>query len=178
MAKTRTGQSRQIVAKWIRDMMPKKCCNCGATKSIQYHHIVPVIYGGNEVPSNVVALCSDCHSKVHYGRGGVINHGDAVKKGIAAAKEHGVRVGRKPANGERIMRIIAENSTQFNMDSTTTETEIMEMLGIKSVCYHKYKRQLIDLMESDAWPYSWQKPTRVRNYPLYDGVIKKLRSAL
>lgn len=27
------------------------CCNCGATEDIEYHHIVPLLLGGNDVKS-------------------------------------------------------------------------------------------------------------------------------
>lgn len=33
------------------------CCNCGATEDIEYHHIVPLLLGGNDVKSNIVPLC-------------------------------------------------------------------------------------------------------------------------
>ena len=177
---SRTGAPRSTVAKWIREMLPKKCMNCGATHDLQYHHIVPVICGGNEIPSNVAVLCSDCHSKVHYGKGGVINHGDAVKKGQQRAKANGVRLGRKPIDAERVMRTIAENSTQFNdiYDpdyEPKTEQEIMDMIGIKNVQYAKYKRMLLSAMKEDVWSYDWAKPVQVRNVPLYDHCVKKLR---
>lgn len=168
--------SRDIVAKWLRNTLPKKCMNCGETKGLQYHHIVPVICGGNDVPTNIAVLCSDCHSKVHYGRDGVINHGESIKRGIERAKANGVKVGRRSRNDtEHILRTIADNSTQFNKYSLTTEHEIMDILGIKEVQYAKYKRILFDEMGKDEWPYEWAKPIQVRNHPLYDRVIKKIR---
>lgn len=176
MAKTRSGANRPRVAKWIRDMLPKKCCNCGSSENLQYHHIVPVICGGNDVPSNVAVLCGDCHSKVHYGKGGVINHSDAVKKGQQKARlERGSKPGRKPADGERIIKAIAENSTQFNEFSVMTEHEIMGMLGIKEVCYYKYKRQLIAAMSADEWPYEWDKPKANYGHPAYENKLKRIR---
>lgn len=173
---SRTGQPRQKVAKWIREMLPKKCINCGSTKGLQYHHIVPVICGGNDIPSNVAVLCGNCHSRVHYGKDGIINHGDAVKRGQEKARiERGVKPGRKPANGEKIMKAIAENSTQFNKYSVMTENEIMDVLGIKTVCYYKYKRQLIKCMEADKWPYEWEKPKTNYGHPVYEHKLKKIR---
>ena len=127
--------SREIVAKWIRDILPKKCVNCGSTKGLMYHHIVPHELGGMDVPSNIAVLCSDCHYKIHYGKSGGIDHGDLVRKGMAEAKERGVRLGPKGIDHERVMRLIAENSTQFNPESTMTEKEIMEMAGVKPTCY-------------------------------------------
>ncbi len=166
---------REIPAKWIRDMLPKKCVNCGSTKGIVYHHIVPVEFGGNEVPSNIAVLCSVCHGKVHYGEDGVIDHGMLVRSGQQRARANGKRIGRKPADGERIMRTIAERSTQFNENSKTTEGEIRESLGIKNVCYCKYKKKLMDAIRADVWPYDWEKPSHIANRPLYDRVIKRMR---
>ena len=175
MSRDTNGKNRQIVAKWLRDMLPKKCCNCGATKNLQYHHIVPAICGGNDVPTNIAVLCGDCHSKVHYGKGEVINHGECIKRGQAEAKKRSVRLGKKPGDYEKIMRLIAERSTQFNEGSMTTEHEIMAEAGVKEVCYAKCKRMLFAAMSEDEWPYEWAKPTQVRNMPLYDRVIKKMR---
>lgn len=41
------------------------CVNCGSREKIQYHHIVPLEFGGNNVISNIVPLCEDCHYKAH-----------------------------------------------------------------------------------------------------------------
>ena len=167
--------SREKVAKWLQDMLPKKCMNCGATKNLQYHHIVPARYGGGDVPTNIAVLCGDCHSKVHYAKDGVINHGDCVRAGMIEARKRGVHLGRKCADYEKVMRLIAENSTQFNPLSMTTETEIMEMAGVKNVCYAKCKRMLIEAMGKDEWPYEWERPKMIANRPTYDRVLKKAR---
>lgn len=167
--------SRQKVAKWIRNTLPKKCVNCGSTRSIGFHHIVPVECGGNDVPSNVAVLCSKCHGAVHYGNGGVVDHGELVRKGMEAARMQGRVPGRKPANYEAVMRLIAENSTQFNPFSMTTEEEIMQMAGVKSVCYAKCKRMLIEAISADVWNFDWKKPKMIQARPTYAHVLKKIR---
>lgn len=167
--------SRELPAKWIRDMLPKKCVNCGSTKGIVYHHIVPVELGGNEVSSNIAVLCSMCHGKVHYGKDGVIDHGQLVRLGQQKARANGKTIGRKPADGERIMRAISEYSTQFNENSTMTETEIRDSLGIQNVCYCKYKKKLIAAMQGEVWPYEWEKPKTFKKRPTYDWIIKRER---
>lgn len=171
---------RQRPAKWILEMLPKKCMNCGATSNLGYHHIVPVEYGGNDVPTNIAVLCSECHGRVHYGKDGVVDHGELVKLGMARAREKGMCFGRRGADAEKVMRLIAENSSQFvdvyaDGAPLRTENEIMEMAGVHSVCYYKYKRRLMELLASDSWPYGWEKPTVRRRMPLYDRVIKKMR---
>ena len=167
--------SRHIVAKWIRDILPKKCMNCGSTTGLTYHHIVPHELGGLDVPSNIAVLCTKCHAKIHYGKSGVIDHGDLVRKGIAKAKEKGVRLGRKGIDHERVMRLIAENSTQFNPESMMTEHEIMEMAGVKWTCYCQCKRELYEEMAKDDWPYEWDKPRKFLNMPIYEHKIVRIR---
>lgn len=56
----------------FRDRMVKevgcKCYNCGLTNSediIEYHHVVPLVLGGTNSMSNIVALCRKCHSLAH-----------------------------------------------------------------------------------------------------------------
>ena len=72
------------------------------------------------------------------------------------------------------MRLIAEHSTSFNIKSKITESEIMEMAGIKNVCYYKCKKMLKDAMQLPEWPYDWKKPVRCMT-PKYDRVIRRER---
>lgn len=169
---------RSTISNHIKNQKYHFCAACGREDDLQYHHLVPVVRGGTDDPTNIIVLCAECHAKIH-GRG-KCSHNLAVKEGIARAKARGVKMGRKPAEGEAIMRAIAEHSTQFNEIGSDgynpmTETEIMNTLGIESVCYHKYKRRLFEMMNADTWPYDWPRPRQVRNRPLYDRVIKKLR---
>ena len=164
----------RTVPNWVKAAKPSFCAACGRTDDLQYHHLVPTILGGKTEPSNIIVLCGPCHQKWHR-QGGRDKHNHLVKEGIAKARERGVFVGKRPADAERIMRLIAENSTQFQDERLVTETEIMKMAGIESVCYHKYKRRLLALMDADEWPFEWEKPKVLRNRPLYDRVIKRLR---
>ena len=41
------------------------CVSCGATEEIEYHHILPLVLGGDNRFSNIVPLCCVCHSKIH-----------------------------------------------------------------------------------------------------------------
>lgn len=36
---------------------------------LHVHHIVPVAFGGGDEPSNLIALCVDCHLKRHKKKG-------------------------------------------------------------------------------------------------------------
>lgn len=175
--------NRQNITKAMKDALPKKCYNCGSTENLNYHHIVPLALGGNNVLTNIAVLCGKCHWAVHHGDmdGEYIHHGELVKAGIEKARTEGRKNGRKPADHSHVMELIAKYSTQFNnIDDTNyelhTETEIMDMAGVKPVCYAKCKNMLKEAMKSDVWPYEWEKPSICRNMPLYDRVIKKIRS--
>lgn len=43
-----------------------RCLNCGDDKRIEWHHIVPLEIGGNDIPSNTVPLCRSCHKAVTH----------------------------------------------------------------------------------------------------------------
>lgn len=44
------------------------CCNCGKDcgNEIEYHHVVPLERGGLDIISNLVPVCYDCHSVIHF----------------------------------------------------------------------------------------------------------------
>ena len=59
---------RKYVSDDVKKILGNKCCNCGTDKAIEYHHIVPIMFGGNDIPSNMVAICHSCHRAIHYGK--------------------------------------------------------------------------------------------------------------
>ena len=68
--------------------MVRYCVNCGRVAT-QEHHIVPIILGGRDIPSNRAPLCDECHGLIHsvtFGAGD-ISHSELVKRGIAKKKE-------------------------------------------------------------------------------------------
>ena len=67
-----------------------ECANCGETAS-QAHHVVPLVLGGFDKLSNLVALCEECHGKVHGTK--LSNHSELTKKGLNRARERGVKLG-------------------------------------------------------------------------------------
>lgn len=42
-----------------------ECVNCGDSKEIEYHHIVPLEVGGTNRFTNIVPVCLTCHMKIH-----------------------------------------------------------------------------------------------------------------
>lgn len=66
------------------------CVNCGKP-AIELHHIVPLALGGNDIDSNKVYLCSECHALVHghdIKRRGTDWH-ELQRIGIEKAKKEG-----------------------------------------------------------------------------------------
>ena len=59
---------RRRITKDIREDVLRrydyKCVNCGCSDELEIHHIVPLEIGGNDITSNMVALCYDCHKAV------------------------------------------------------------------------------------------------------------------
>ncbi len=43
------------------------CVLCGSLKRLQRHHLVPRSKGGSDTPANQVALCEECHRRLHAG---------------------------------------------------------------------------------------------------------------
>ena len=155
------------------------CAVCHSTVDLELNHIDP------DKPStidNLIVLCSYHHGLWHE-MSSRNRHADQVRKAIADAKKRGVHFGKPCADYEKVMRLIAENSTQFNdpynIDyEPLTEHEIMDMAGVREGCYAKCKRMLLDALGTREWPYSWRKPKRLRNRPMYDWEIRRLRGEL
>jgi len=166
---------RMKITDAVKDSVGRKCVNCGSIEDLVYHHIVPLSMGGNDVISNLTCLCGACHNLIHYDGRGVISNSVAVRNGLRAAKARGVKLGKPGADDEKVMQLIAEKSTQFNMYSETTEHEIMEIAGVKETCYYRCKKKLVEAMKADKWPYQFKKPKQVRAHPLYDEFIKRER---
>ena len=86
------------------------CCNCSQPAD-HTHHIVPLICGGQDVLSNVVAICSTCHGKVHNRSFG-LDHRAATKAGLAVAKAKGVRLGGIRPGQAKAHAIRAQKATE------------------------------------------------------------------
>ena len=74
------------------------CINCLSNdKPIQYHHVVPISLGGQDILSNIVPLCEDCHNLIHHAKTkkGNLSHSQLIKAGLDRAKIEGKQIGRK-----------------------------------------------------------------------------------
>ena len=56
----------------------KECFECGATKDIQEHHVVPRFRGGTKT----IPLCYSCHCKAHGRDSKGMEHSPLVSEGI------------------------------------------------------------------------------------------------
>lgn len=123
-----------------------KCCNCGAMTDLQYHHIVPLSLGGNDVMTNYCCLCFKCHALIHFGKHKNINHSYATKKGIDKARANGKQIGRVVGQKyitnkeKKAKEIILKNSKDFM--GTNRDQEVMKIAGISRNSYYKYKSEL------------------------------------
>ena len=152
------------------------CAVCHTDKNLELNHIDP---SKPATIANLIVLCGKHHGIWHY-MSATHRNRDLLRNGIAEAKSRGVHIGRKPAEYERVMRLIAEHSTQFNdiydpEYDLCTENEIMEMAGVKSGCYYKCKRMLLEAMDAQEWPYTWARPKVRKEMALYDHYIKRIR---
>lgn len=68
-----------------------KCVNCGSEVDVEYHHVIPKILGGSDNYTNLVPLCYQCHSKLHFGENKKINHSELTKEGLRKARTKEVK---------------------------------------------------------------------------------------
>ena len=96
---------REKTSKISRNILIKEkgtiCINCQQNKNneIIFHHIVPLSLGGKDILSNIVPLCSDCHSLIHFGAKKNISHSSLIKKGLQKSTK---RNGRPPITKDTI----------------------------------------------------------------------------
>lgn len=121
-----------------------KCYNCQSDKDIQYHHIVPLASGGNDILSNIVPLCLECHALIHSKKS--LASPTLIKQGIERAKAQGKRIGQpkgaKLTTQKSILskQFIIQNSRDFN--GAMTDTEIINQLALSKNTFYKYKKEL------------------------------------
>ena len=112
-----------------------KCINCGKEAKEQ-HHIIPLSLGGNDIETNKVWLCSECHAIVHgFNKERRGTHWKELQAaGIAAAKKKGeVKFGRpkveKPNNWDEVIKRWEAGEIKA--------VEAMEELGLKKATFYR-----------------------------------------
>ena len=131
---------RLALSKEKKTKIGSKCVNCGSTEDLEYHHVVPLAIGGNDVDSNIVCLCGYCHKMLHNAtNANHINHSLLIKNGIKKARKDGKIVGR-PKTG-----VPTEFQTEFikflkkeGIYHKCTVTNFANLNGIAVSTYYKY----------------------------------------
>lgn len=137
---------RETLSEKDKNIIGRICCNCGETEDLEYHHIVPLSLGGNDILSNYCCLCYNCHSLLHFGEKKNISHSEATKKGIEKAKLNGKQIGA--VKGKKLTTkksvIAKELIRKYNKDfeGQLTNEETWQKIGISKMSFYKYKKQL------------------------------------
>lgn len=61
------ARSRRFM-KMLKERLGCRCANCGSGDIVEYHHVVPLAFGGTNELTNIVPLCYACHKAAHFGR--------------------------------------------------------------------------------------------------------------
>lgn len=129
-----------------KDVIGRECCNCGQTTNLEYHHIVPLSFGGNDILTNYCCLCYGCHSLIHFGKRKNINHSEATKKGIEKARLNGKQIGA--VKGKKLVTkksfIVKDLIKKYNKDfeGQLTNEQTWKKIGVCKTTYYKYKKEL------------------------------------
>lgn len=60
------GWRWRVIARYVRARHGHRCRRCGYhAAALHVHHKRAVREGGSHLPTNLVALCADCHAQVH-----------------------------------------------------------------------------------------------------------------
>lgn len=71
----------------------KSCFECGSTKKLTNHHVIPRSLGGKRT----LPLCSSCHAKIHDKA--KISHASLTKRALGKMRKKGLRISRHPPYG-------------------------------------------------------------------------------
>lgn len=125
----------------------EKCCNCGNTNDLEYHHIIPLSLGGNNNLSNYCCLCYKCHSLLHFSKERGINHSKLTKIGLEKAKKSGKKLGLKKGTKLTTQKSIVTKEKILtyskNFHGTLNDTDCIKLLGVARNTFYKYKRELV-----------------------------------
>ena len=152
ISRDKRKKSQHYTYSYLKSTVGDKCCSCGSSDNIEYHHVVPLSLGGQDVITNIYPVCSSCHSLIHFGHAGNIAHAEATRMGMLAACERGVKLGRKPGTkvvtkkSIRAKKIIINESMDFL--GNKTDSEVLAIIGdISRNSYYKYKKELKEVAE-------------------------------
>lgn len=114
-----------------------QCCNYGSKEELEYHHVVPISLGGNDINSNMACLCYPCHQKIHYDESKHELHSTVIKMGLEAAKAKGKKLGR-PATGVPKEFVKEYNKLQSGQYGSITIVQFAKLRDIAVSTFYKY----------------------------------------
>jgi len=71
MIKYDYGENWKELSELVKAKAGYKCQKCGKSFinnkiALHAHHIIPLSKGGRNCLSNLIAVCEECHSKIHH----------------------------------------------------------------------------------------------------------------
>ena len=60
-----SAKKNRNIPQWMKEYLGEFCKVCGTTEKVEYHHIVPVSWGGETTIQNLVPLCRNHHMELH-----------------------------------------------------------------------------------------------------------------
>lgn len=115
------------------------CCNCGSTEELEYHHIIPISLGGNDVNSNMACLCYPCHQKIHYAESKHGLHSTVIKLGLEAARAKGKHIGRNKTTLDNIPQSFFRYYPRFS-NGAINLSEFARLTELSRNSIYKYLR--------------------------------------
>lgn len=112
--------------------MSSRCELCGSMKFVELHHIIPIVFGGPDIPENWIMICVNCHTRLTPRK-------LLQEKGIAIAKAKGRYHGRKPIDIDE--DAFKKECTKWRAGEQTA-TETMSKLGLKPNTFYRKVKQL------------------------------------
>lgn len=114
-----------------------QCCNCGSIESLEYHHIIPLALGGNDIKTNMCCLCFTCHELLHNGQqnSNYRSRSELIKEGIAKSKK---KQGRKLGTLDKMTNELKEDIELYLKDKNITQNDLMSKHNICRNTLKKY----------------------------------------
>ena len=137
MSTTRTAAS-MISKTELKQKLGETCCNCGTNVDIEYHHIVPLSLGGNDIISNIAPICYKCHTLIHHGTTSIISHSESIKAGIKKAQQNGTHCGRAKVTYETIPIEFKEKYYPLIITNQITKAEAARQCVLSRPTVYKY----------------------------------------
>ena len=132
------------------------CCNCqlDCGNDVIFHHIVPLSLGGNDVKSNIIPLCEDCHNLIHQKQSNPpLSHSELTKRGIEKARAEGKQIGLKAGTHLTTKKSLLAKKLIFKFSShfcgTLNNNDCMKYVNVARNTFYKYIREMYEEIENN-----------------------------